>query len=153
MTIEAPLSKYKKTNFKIAIALCVGLAIWCAYDGYFNDKWIEKHTDAEGRPEAYLVFNRNAPPYLIVAAVLLGVHLFVVRDKKLIADENELIISDKEKILYDSIEKIDKTYFSSKGYFVITYKDRLGKEARRKLSDRTYDNLGAVLEKLVAKIS
>lgn len=153
MTIEAPISKFKKNNLKIYIAVCIGLAIWCAYDGYFNDKWIEEHTDTNGNPEAYLVFNRKAPPYFIGAAVLLGVYLFAIRNKKIIADENELIIRDKEKISYDSIQKIDKTRFKSKGFFIITHKNNEGREVNRKLSDRTYDNLAAILDKLIAKIS
>jgi hypothetical protein len=86
MAIEAPISKFKKTNLKIYIAICIGLAIWCAYDGYFNNKWIEEHTDTNGNPESYLVFNRKAPPYFIGAAVLFGAYLFAIRNKKIIAD-------------------------------------------------------------------
>ena len=153
MAIEAPISKFKKNNLKIYIAVCIGLAIWCAYDGYFNDKWIEEHTDTNGNPEAYLVFNRKAPPYFIGAAVLLGAYLFAIRNKKIIADENELVISDKEEISYDSILKIDKSRFKSKGFFIITHKNNKGREVNRKLSDRTYDNLAAILDELVAKIS
>lgn len=153
MAIEAPISKFKKTNFKIYIAVCIGLAIWCAYDGYFNDKWIEEHTDTNGNPETYLVFNRKAPPYFIGAAVLLGAYLLAIRNKKIIADENELVLSDKKRVPYDSIQKIDKTHFDSKGFFLITYKNKDGREVNRKLSDRTYDNLAAILDELVAKIS
>jgi len=153
MAIEAPLSKFKKTTFKIYIAVCIGLAIWCAYDGYFNDKWIEEHTDTNGNPETYLVFNRKAPPYFIGAAVLLGAYLFAIRNKKIIADENELVLSNKKRIPYDSIQKIDKTHFDSKGFLLITYKNKDGREVNRKLSDRTYDNLAAILDELVAKIS
>lgn len=153
MAIEAPISKSKKNNFKIYIAVCIGLAIWCAYDGYFNDKWIEEHTDTNGNPEAYLVFNRKAPPYFIGAAVLLGAYLLAIRNKKIIADENELVLSDKKRVPYDSIQKIDKTHFDSKGFFLITYKNKDGREVNRKLSDRTYDNLAAILDELVAKIS
>jgi hypothetical protein len=153
MAIEAPISKFKKTNFKIYIAVCIGLAIWCAYDGYFNDKWIEEHTDTNGNPETYLVFNRKAPPYFIGAAVLLGAYLLAIRNKKIIADENELVLSDKKRVPYDSIQKIDKTHFDSKGFFLITYKNKDGREVNRKLNDRTYDNLAAILDELVAKIS
>ncbi len=153
MAIEAPYSKYRKSNFKIAIVVCVGLAIWCAYDGYFNQKWIEEHTDSDGNPETYLVFNRRAPIYLLGAAVLCGAYLFVTKDKKLVAEENELVINTNEKISYDAIQSIDKTHFESKGCFVIIYNDETGKEVNRKLSDRAYDNLAAVLEHLVAKIS
>jgi hypothetical protein len=152
MAIEAPLSKYKKNNFKIGIIVLVGLAIWFAYDGYFNEKFREKHTDKNGMPDSTMVFNRKAPPFFVGAAVLLGVYLFIVKDKKLIAGENSLVVG-KHEIAYDSIVKIDKTHFDSKGHFVITYKDYKGVDANLKLSDKTYDNLSAVLGVLISKIS
>ena len=153
MAIEAPISKFKKTNFKIYIVVCIVFAIWFGYDGYFNEKFREKYTDADGNPESTLVFNQKSPPFFIGAAVLLGAYLFAIRNKKVIADEDELIISDKERISYDSIQKIDKTRFDSKGSFLITYKDKDSREVNRKLSDKTYDNLAAILDHLVAKIS
>jgi len=153
MAIEAPYSKHSKNNYKIGIVVCIALVIWCVYDAYFNEKFKEKYTDADGNPTGWLVVNRKAPPYLIIAAALLGVYLFAIKDKKVLADENELIISDKERISYDYIQQIDKTYFDKKGFFVITYKDKDGKEVKRKLNERKYDNLAAILEHLVAKIS
>ncbi len=153
MAIEAPMSKFKKTNLKIYIAVCIALAIWCAYDGYFNEGWIKEHTNPDGTPKAYLVFNKKAPVFFGGAVVLLGVYLFVIKGRKLVADDNDLVVSTNEKIAYDSIQKIDKTNFDSKGYFIITYKDKDGREINRKISDKKYDNLKAILEHLVAKIS
>ena len=153
MAIKAPLSKYKKTNFKIYIVVCIALAIWCAYDGYFNKEWIKEHTNDDGTSQTYLVFNRNAPVYLVGAAVVFGAWLFVLRNKKLIADENEFILSGKERVSYNSIQKIDKTKFKSKGCFTITYKNADGGENDCRLNDRSYDNLEAVLDMLVEKIS
>jgi hypothetical protein len=153
MAIEAPISKFKKNNLKIYIALCIGLAAWCAYDGHFNEDWIKEHTNPDNTPKPYLVFNQKAPYFFGGAAVLLGAYLFAIRNRKIIVDENELVINDKEKISLDSIQKIDKTRFKSKGLFLITYKNQTGRKVNRKLSDRNYDNLGAVLDKLVAKIS
>ncbi len=153
MAIEAPISKYKKTNYKIAIAVFLGLAIWCVYDGYFNEEFMEEYSDDEGNPVGWLVVNRKAPPFLAGAAALLGGYLLILRKKKLIADENELIFGDRDRVPYDSIEKIDKTHFEKKGFFVLTYKNENGKEVNRKLSDKKYDNLSAVLDHLVAKIS
>jgi len=152
MAIEAPISKFKKTNLKIYIAICIGLAIWFGYDGYFNEKFREKHTDTNGIPDSTLLFNQKSPLFFIGAAVLLGAYLFGMRNKKVIADENSLIIG-KQSITYDLIERINKTYFGSKGYFVITYKDQQGNEAQLKLSDKKYDNLAPILDELIAKIS
>jgi hypothetical protein len=98
-------------------------------------------------------FNRVVPIILIALAVVFAIRFRSLKDKKMLADDSELFISDKERIPYDSIEKIDKTYFSSKGYFILTYKDSGGNEISRKMSDRDYDNLAAILEHLVAKMT
>ena len=161
MAIEAPISKFKKNNLKIYIAVCILAAVFFAYDGYLSKyKWSKRYDfytkhviDNGGKPTSTMNFNRKSPPFFVGAAILLGVYLFVKKSEKLIADENELIISDKEKISYDAIEKIDKTNFDSKGFFVVTYKDQNGGEVNRKISDRKYDNLSAILEHLIAKIS
>lgn len=161
MAIEAPISKFKKTNYKISIALCTALAIVFAYDGYLSKyEWSMRHgfykehvIDNGGKPNSTMIFNQKSPPFFAGAAVLMGAYLLVLRKKKLVADENELVFSDGDRIRYDSIEKIDKTYFEKKGFFVFTYKNEHGKDVDRKLSDRTYDNLGAILDHIVAKIS
>ena len=175
MAVEAPISKYRKTNLKIYIAFCIGVAIYCAYDGYFSEKFKERHTN-DGKPDTTLVLNRVAPPLFIGVAALFGVYLYAIRNKKLIADENELIFSDKERIHYDSIQEINKTHFQRdtkhkfesdsegklqetetdsgwRGYFIITYKNKDRREVNRKISDKKYDNLKPVLDELVAKIS
>ncbi len=159
MTIEAPVSKHKKTNFKIYIAVCIVLAVVFAYDGYLSRyEWslrrsfYEEHA-GEGKPDDTMIFNQKAPFFLAAIAALLTAGLWNVKDKKLLADENELIISNKERIAYDSIQKIDKTLFESKGFFVVTYRNNDGREVNRKFSGRAYDNLAAVLDHLVAKIS
>jgi len=159
MPIEAPISKYKKTNFKIYIAACIVAAVVFAYDGYLSKyQWshrrsfYEKHVK-QGQPDDTMIFNQKAPIFFVAAAVLLTAWFWVLKNKKLLADENQLIISDKEKISYDSMQKIDKTHFDSKGFFLITYKNKDGNETNRKLSGKTYDNLAAILDHLVAKIS
>jgi len=159
MAIEAPYSKHNKTNFKIGFVLCIVAAIIYAYDGYLSKyEWslrrsfYEEHVK-DGKPDFDMVFNQKSPFVFVALAAVLTAWFRARRNKKLLADENELVISAKEKISYDSIQQINKTYFDKKGFFVITYKDKDGKEVRRKLNDRTYDNLAAILEHLVAKIS
>ncbi|TFG48555.1 MAG: hypothetical protein E4H40_04480 [Candidatus Brocadiia bacterium] len=153
MSIEASLSRYKKNNILIAVILCIGLAIWFGYDGFMNKNFIDKHTTADGKADSTLAFNRKSPPFLAGAAILAGIYFLTIRNKKVVADGKELAVDDKLRISYDSIEKIDKTFFQSKGYFVIGYKNKENQQAELKLSDRTYDNLSAVLDELVAKIS
>jgi hypothetical protein len=153
MAIEAPISKFKKNNLVIYIILCLVAAGWFAYDGYINKNFIAKNTNDDGKPNSTLVFNQKSPPFFAAGAVLIGVYLFVIRNRKLIADESELVFSAKDKIPYDSVQKIDKTYFDRKGFFIITYKDEHGKEIDRKISDRNYDNLAPILDHLVAKIT
>ncbi len=153
MAVEAPYSSYRKTNCILYIILLLALGIWCAYDGYYNEDWIQKHTNPDGSPKAYLTANLWCPYFAGGAAVAIAVFWFSVRNKKLVADENELIISEKEKIPYSSIQQIDKTHFDSKGFFIISYKDKNGRDAIKALSYKKYDNLKAVLEHLVSKIT
>jgi len=156
MNIEAPLSRYKKQNLIIAMAALFGLGIWFYYDGHYNTKFIEKHTvvDELGQeqPNTTLLFNQKAPPYLFAAGVAVVIYFFVIRNKKVVADDTALY-ADGKTIEYGAIEKIDKTHFDRKGFFVMTYKDPQGQNRDLKLSDRTYDNLPAVLDHVVAKIS
>ena len=151
MAIVAPLSSYKKKNLLIIAAVLIGVALWFAYDGKYNQNFIDKHTTANGTPDPTLVFHHKAPPYMIGIGILFGIYFVIVRNKKVVADDSN-IIAGKTTISYDSIEKINKTHFDKKGFFVITYsQDGQGKEL--KLSDRTYDNLPAVLDHIVSKIS
>jgi len=101
----------------------------------------------------YLTFNQNAPYVLGAGAIVLGIYMGIVSGKKLVADENELIVSKKQKISYSTIQQINKTHFDAKGYFTIGYKTPDDKDAEVTISSKNYDNLGAVLDELVTKIS
>ena len=150
MAIEAPLSSYKKKNVLIIAAILVGVGAWFAYDGYKSVDFIKKHT-VDGVADSTLVFNRKAPPFMIGAGILLVAYWAVIKGKKIVADENELIMGNIT-VAYDAIEKINKTHFDKKGFFIITYSQD-GQSKELKLSDRTYDNLGTVLNQIVSKIS
>jgi hypothetical protein len=154
MAIEAPLSKYKKQNYLIIFAVLVALGGWFAYDGYFNKKFIEDHTvttDGVGTPDSDLAFNKKAPPFFFAGALLVGGYFLMVKGKKIVAGDTSLQVG-KVEIPYDSIESINKTFFDKKGYFIITYKEG-DKENDLKLSDRSYDNMPAILDELVKQIS
>lgn len=153
MAIEAPLSKHKRNNLKIYIVVCLILAGWFAYDGYISQSFISEHTSEEGNPSAVLVINQKAPLAFVGVAVLLGGFLYAIRGRKLLAEDNELIVAGKERIPYGQIEMIDKTYFADKGFFTIVYKRDNGTETKRRLNERDYDNLEPILDHLVAKIT
>ena len=104
MAIEAPISRYKNNNSKIAIFACVVFAIIFAYDGYLSRyEWslrrsfYEKHVK-DGKPDDTMIFNRTVPFCLVAIAALLALRLRAIKNKKLLADENELSINNKEKI-------------------------------------------------------
>jgi len=153
MAIEAPLSRYKRNNFIIYIAVCLAAALWFAYDGYLSKDFIEKHTDEQGKPDSTLVWNQKLPPILVGGALLFGGYWYAIRNRKLVAAEDALILPGGKKIPYDSIEQIDKTHFEKKAFFTITYKAAGGSLTRQRLSDRSYDNLEPILNHLVAQIT
>lgn len=152
MTLEAPLSRSKRINFILYIVVCVAMALWFAYDGYISRGFIAKHTNKQGKADSTLVINRKAPPFLLAGAALLGIWLFALRGRKVAAEENELVVAGRERIPYDAIDRIDKTYFEKKGFFTVVYQ-KDGREIERKLSDRDYDNLAPILDHLIAKIT
>ena len=161
MAIEAKICSYNLKTLRLYAIICVVVAVILAYDGYLSKyEWskrqdfYQKHfVDNDNQADGTMKFNQTLPPFLIVGAVFFAAKYMMTKDRKVVADENELNVYDGTKITYDSIEKIDKTHFEAKGYFVITYKNDSGSEADYKLSDRTYDNLPAVLDHIVAKIS
>jgi len=161
MAIEAPVSKFRKTNLKIYIAILIAVAAVFAYDGYLSKyKWSMRYSfykenvlDNDNKPTSTMQFNRKSPLVFAGAGALLLVYLLAIGGKKITADENEIVLNEKVRIDYESIQKIDKTHFNTKGFFVITCKDENGSEVNRRLSKRAYDNLEAVLDHLVAKIS
>ena len=153
MAIEAPISKFKKSNILIYTGICLIFAAWFGYDGYLNKNFIQEHTEENGKPNTTLMFNKKSPSFFLAGAVLCGVYYAMIKRKKLLAEEKELLINEKKKIPYDSIQKINKTWFESKGYFIITYKDEKEKETNLKISDRTYDGIDKILNHLVEKIS
>lgn len=149
MAIEAPLSRYKKNNMMIVTVILIVAGAWFYYDGYMNPKFRDKHT-VNGEMDSTLKFNRYGWPVFIAGGVFTGILFAVTRNKKVIADEKQLVIGSKT-IAYDAIEKINKTHFDKKGFFTITYNDS-GQSRDLTLSERTYDNLSAVLDHTVAKI-
>src|SRR3989339_454683 len=151
-TVIAPVSSYKKTNLKIAFIGCLALAVWFAYDGYFNKSFIAKFTNEDGTPKDTLVFNQKAPIVFVAASLLAAFRLFVVKDRKVTADDEGIVVNGKEKIPYNSIKKVDKTWDQQKGYFDIEYDTGEGQTSTR-ISRKHYDNLDAVIEKLTAKLS
>ena len=159
MTVEAPYSKYNKSSFKIWIFLCLVAAAIFAYDGYLSKyEWsyrrgfYDEHM-VDGKPDGDMIFNQKSPFVFVALAAILTVWFYARKNKKLIANDNELVLADNTKIPYDSIQQINKTYFDSKGHFTFTYKNEDGREIDKKLDSRKYDNLKEILDLLVAKIS
>jgi hypothetical protein len=153
MSIEAPLSKSKRNDFVIGIVACLALALWFAYDGYFSKKFIAEHTTEQGQPDGTLVFNQKAPPFFVVGALFFGAYWYGIRNRKLVAADDALVLPGGRKIPYAAIEQIDKTHLETKGFFTVVYKNEHGSLAKHKLTDRQFENLKPILEHLVAQIT
>ena len=151
MRLDAPLSKYKKHNVLIMVAVFIVAGGWFYYDGYHNPTFIKKHT-VDGRPDDTLKIHLYGFPFLLAAGVITLIRFWMIKDKKIVADDTELKY-EKLTIPYDRIDSIDKTYFNSKGFFVIHYRDQQQQTKTLRLSDRQYDHLPALLDHLVTKIT
>lgn len=158
MSVEAKASKYSLKTLKIYIFAAALAAVVFGYDGYCSKYEWSKRTEfhnkhvVDGVADATMSFNYYAPPALLILAGWFAFQLVIKGKKKVVAGDADMDICG-EVISYDSIEKIDKTHFDSKGYFVFTYKNEKDVEQQVKLSDRDYDGLNGVLDKIVEKIS
>ncbi|MHC4551468.1 MAG: hypothetical protein ACYSUT_01685 [Planctomycetota bacterium] len=160
MAIEAPLSSYKKKNFLIILLVLVGAAVIFGYDGYLSKyKWSMRHSfyqkhviDNNGVPDTDMNFNRKSPPVFLAGAAVIAIYYFAVVAKKHLSADDSMLTVNGQTIAYDAIESINKTHFDKKGYFIVSYAEN-GQSKDLKINDRTYDNLPAVLDHIVAKIS
>lgn len=157
MAVEAPLSKFNRNNIKLYLAFCVIVSLVLAYDGYLSKyEWSKRHDFYEkhfkdGKADGTLMFNRIVPIFGAAGAIYFAIQWSRAKNRKVTADEESLIVEGKT-IPIDSIQAVDRTHFEKKGFFTLTYRSEQGSKTLR-LSDKTYDNLGAVLEHIVAKIS
>ncbi len=161
MAVEAPLSKYKKDNYRMTIGAFLLFAILFAYDGYLSKyEWSKRHSfykehvlDNNGVPDSTMVRNRRLGPALAVCAAVAAVRMVMVKGRKIIAADDALVLADGTTIPYDRIDQIDKTHFEAKGVFTVTYRAESGAERNLKLNARAYDNMPAILEVLTAKLT
>ena len=153
MAINAPVSKSAKNWILIYIIGLIGFGVYCIYDGYFNESFIKEHTDKQGEPNSTLFFNQKSPPLFFIGAALLGLRLFLIRNRRITAEDKDLVINDKLRIAYDSIQSIDKTDFEDKGIFTVFYDNAEKKQVKYKFDCQKYDNLKEILELLIDKIT
>jgi hypothetical protein len=145
MAVAATGSKYTcKTNYLIAAA-CAAMALWFLYDGWLN----EEFQNDENISDLDLQMNRIWIPagcglviiYCMAAA-------WRLKSKKIVAAEKGLALSTGQIVPYKSVRQIDKRYFEKEGHFTIEYEEQGGKK-QLKLTDRTWDGLGLLLDELV----
>ena len=160
MSISAKYSSYKLGNLKIAAFVLVAFSIWCVYDGYYSESFIEKHTETieleDGttveKPDHTLIFCQKFP-FVGFPMAAIAVFAFITkRNKQILADSDGLILSCGGKISYDTIQEIDHTEYDTKGNFTVKYNSG-GKQKSLKLSNKTWDELDKVLDELISKMS
>lgn len=154
MAIVAPLSRYRRNNHMILLAVVLGLAAWFHYDGHYNEEFIKKHTKdgtLTGQPDDTLAINRKAPPVLLAVGVLVVGNFVRIRNQRIRVDDSTLMVN-RLSIPLSTVTQIDKTHFDSKGFFVLSYKPG-DTEKNLKLYARDYDNLSAVLDRLIEELS
>ena len=160
MSISAKYSSYKLGNLKIAVFVLVVFSVWCAYDGYYNKTFIEKHTEQveleDGttveKPDHTLIFCQKFPFVGFPLAAIAILSFITKRNKQIVADSDGLILCCGNKIPYNTINEIDHTEYDTKGHFSLKYNQN-DKTKSLKLSDKTWDGLEKVLDELISKMS
>jgi hypothetical protein len=136
------------------------IAAVLGYDGYLSKytwskryDFYKKHViDNNGIPDSDMTINRYGAIVLLALGLYKGFVFWNTKDKKVVADDKGLNY-EKLSIPYGRIDSIDKTYFDSKGYFIVHYRDEQDQVKQVQLSDRQYDHMPAVLDHLVSKLT
>ena len=148
MAVVATGSRHtQNTNYIIAI-ICILVGLYFFYDGWFG-KYREKELEEnDGQPTYDLYINQYAIIPLAAIAAFFAISGLRIKSRKITADEAGLECADGLKIAYASIKQIDKRFFEKEGHFTLEYD--LGSESKKlKLTDRSYDNLGLLLDEIV----
>ena len=150
MAVVATGSRHtQNTNYIIAVA-CILFACWFMYDGWFNQEFKEEHTK-DGKPDLTLRSNQIYVPIgCAVIAVFFVFSAQRLKSRTITATEDGLEFSDGQKIPYTTIKQIDKRFFDKEGRFTLDY-EQGGESKKLKLSDRTYDSLGLLLDEIVRR--
>lgn len=137
----------QNTNYIIAVA-CILFACWFLYDGWFNEDFIKEQEEKN----EYLTIRLNqyyVPIGCAGAAVFFVLSAYRLKSRKITAGQSDLEFSDGLKIAYNDIQQIDKRFFKKEGHFTVHYKEDSGEDKKIKLTDRTYDGLGLLLDEIV----
>ena len=149
MAMTAGPSKYAMKMNYIYIALCVGFTIYMIYDGYFNQKFIDKYTKEDGSPKITLTINKSWGPIGCAAgAIWFGIATYSLSRRKLVVDEKGLTFEDGTFIPLDSLTKIDKSKFKKSGKILIDYEVD-GETKTFKLRDSIYDDIKGILDEIL----
>jgi len=137
----------RNTNYIIAV-VCILVGLYFFYDGWIGNYRLKELEENDNKPTISLYINQYAIIPLAVIAVYFALAAKRLNAKRIEADDTALSFSHGLKIPYNSIQQIDKRFFEKEGHFTLEYE--VGSEAKKlKLTDRTYDKLGLLLDEIV----
>ncbi len=141
MAVVCTLANARKWRWIIYIALSAIFSVYCYYDGWISEKYIN---DASN-----LWFNRVAAVVLAITFVVLIIVYFTkIAKTKVLADDSGIKINDQLTIKWDAIQRIDDTYIE-KGLVDIYYTDE-GKEKKWTADDYKITHFDELLDEISA---
>jgi hypothetical protein len=148
MAVVATGSRHtQNTNYIIAI-ICILVGLYFFYDGWFGNYREKELKENDGQPTYDLYINQYAIIPLAAIAAFFAISGLRLKSRRITASENGLEFSDGLKFAYDDIKQIDKRFFEKEGHFTLEY-ELSGAAKKLKLTDRSYDNLGLLLDEIV----
>ncbi|MBN1765501.1 MAG: hypothetical protein JW860_09615 [Sedimentisphaerales bacterium] len=148
MAVEATASKFTRNTRIYLAVMCLAFGLYFFYDGWFGEYRQKELDKNDGKPSPNLLFNQYAIIPLGAIALWAIISLIGHSRKKIVADDKKLILSGNYEIPYSALKKINKTEFKKSGYIIIEYEEN-SEIKTLKLSDRTYDNLGSLLDEII----
>jgi hypothetical protein len=140
MAVIGTLAKARKIKWLLYMVLSIGFSLYCAYDGWFNEKY--KVPEKSGD----LWFNRIGAVVLAFLFIYLVVGYFFIRKTRIVADEKGLNINGKLMIEWPTMTAVDDSKVE-KGLLEITYTHN-GKERKYLLDNYKVNHYEEMLDEI-----
>ena len=145
MALIVKSTRERVVKLFIATVLCFGLASWCWYDATY--KYVGQE-DAKNRK-----INTAAIPVFTVLG--LAALVFAVKAARLRIESDEqagISVNGRDPIAWDTIEEVDTSVLSKRGYLYVKYRDRENSSATLKLDEFNLDYFAELYAMIRAKL-
>ncbi len=124
---ECPATREPAVRLFIVAAILIGFGLWCVVDVHVNKKYPWKEDGNISDVFTYYFNHGGAVAFPLMGLIPLGLAIVSLR-KKLVADDEGIGYTCKEKISWDKVRSLDSTQLADKGILRLHYESAGGEK-------------------------